>query len=64
MSKSRNAVEEALDKLHEFRAALDERFGHDSEKYFAFLREYEQQLLREGWVEAPPPPPRQDKSAA
>lgn len=63
MSKSRNVVHEALDELHQVRVALDERFGHDPEKYFAFLREYEQQLLREGWVEAPPPP-KQDKSAA
>jgi hypothetical protein len=63
MTKPRNAVDEALDELHEIRAALDQRFGNDPEKYLAYVREYEQQLLREGWVEAPPPAKR-GKSAA
>lgn len=63
MSESRNDVDQVLDELHRIREALDERFGHDPEKYFEFLREYEQQLLREGWVEQPPRS-RQDKSAA
>ena len=57
MSESRNEVDEVLDELHQIRAALDERFEHDPEKYFAFLRDYEQQLVRDGWVEAPPPSP-------
>jgi hypothetical protein len=57
MSEARNDVDEVLDELHQLRVALDERFGHDPEKYFAFIREHERQLLREGWVQAPPPPP-------
>lgn len=57
MTESRNDVDEVLDELHQLRVALDERFGHDPEKYFAYIREYERQLLREGWVQAPPPPP-------
>ncbi len=57
MSEPRNDVDEVLDELHQLRVALDERFEHDPEKYFAYIREYERQLLREGWVQAPPPPP-------
>lgn len=57
MTESRNDADEVLDELHQLRVALDERFGHDPEKYFAYIREYERQLLREGWVQAPPPPP-------
>lgn len=57
MSESRNDVDAVLDELRQLRVALDERFGHDPEKFFAHMREYERQLLREGWVQAPPPPP-------
>ncbi len=57
MIEPRNAVDEVLDELHEIRLAIDARFDHDVHKYIAHLREVEQQLLREGWVEAPPPPP-------
>ncbi len=63
MSEPRNAVDEALDELHELRENLDAQFDHDSGKFFDHLREFEKQLLRDGWVEAPPRP-RQDKSAA
>lgn len=64
MTEPRNAVDEVLDELHTLRLALDTQFDHDPRKYLAHLRELHQQLLREGWVEAPPPPIRQDKSAA
>jgi hypothetical protein len=57
MSESRNDVDEVLDELHQLRMSLDERFGHDPEKFFAHMHEYERQLLREGWTQAPPPPP-------
>ena len=57
MSAPRNAVDEVLDELHEVRLAIDAQFDHDPEKYLAYVRKGEQQLLREGWVEAPPPPP-------
>lgn len=58
----RNAVDEALDELHELRLAIDAEFDHDVEKYCAYLSDLGQQMLREGWVAAPPRP-RQDKSA-
>jgi hypothetical protein len=52
-----NAVDEVLDELHEIRLAIDARFDHDVHKYAAHLNELGQRLLREGWVEAPPPSP-------
>jgi hypothetical protein len=57
MSNARNAVDEALDELHELRLSISAQFDHDPVKYLAHLREVHEQLLREGWVEAPPPPP-------
>jgi hypothetical protein len=63
MREPRNAVDEVLDELHEVRLAIDARFDHDVHKYIAHLNELGQKLLREGWVEAPPPA-KQDKSAA
>jgi hypothetical protein len=63
MTEPRNAVDEVLDDLHELRLQTDAEFGHDPDKYLAYLRELGQQLLREGWKEAPPPPKR-GKSAA
>lgn len=57
MIEPRNAVDEVLDELHEIRLAIDAQFDHDPKKFLAYVREGEQQLLREGWVEAPPPPP-------
>ena len=63
MTESRNAVDEVLDELHELRLQIDAEFDHDPDKYLAHLQELHQQLLREGWKEAPPPPKR-DKSAA
>jgi hypothetical protein len=56
-AEARNAVDEVLDELHELRLAIDAHFDHDPEKYLAHLRAFHEQLLREGWVEAPPPPP-------
>lgn len=56
MSEARAAVDEVLDELHELRLAMSAQFDHDPEKYIAHLREVDEQLLREGWVEAPPPP--------
>lgn len=56
MSEARNAVDEALEELHELRRAIDAQFDHDPQKYIAHLREVHEQLLREGWTEAPPPP--------
>jgi hypothetical protein len=63
MRKPQDAVDEVLDELHEVRLAIDARFDHDVGKYIAHLNALGQRLLREGWVEAPPPA-RQDKSAA
>jgi hypothetical protein len=63
MRKDRDAVDEVLDELHEIRRAISARFDNDPAKYVAHLQEVHQQMLRDGWVEAPPRP-RQDKSAA
>lgn len=63
MNEARDAVDEVLDELHELRLAIDAQFDHDPEKYLAHLREFGQQMLRDGWTEAPPPPAR-DQSAA
>jgi hypothetical protein len=52
-----NAVDEVLDDLHTYRLAVDAYFGHDLQKYLDHLRELHKELLRQGWVEAPPPPP-------
>lgn len=57
MSESLSAVDEVLDELHELRLAIDAQFDNDPKKFLAYVREGEQQLLREGWVAAPPPPP-------
>lgn len=57
MREARNAVDDAMDELHELRRAIDARFDHDPGKYIAHLREVHERLLREGWTEAPPPPP-------
>jgi len=58
-----NAVDEVVDELHTYRLAIDAYFEHDLEKCVAFLNELGQHLLREGWVQAPPPA-KQDESAA
>ena len=63
MSKPRNAVDEVLDELHDLRLAIDAHFDHDVDKYVAHINELGQQMLREGWVEAPPAS-KQNKSAA
>ena len=55
MSEARNVVDEVLDELHELRLAIEAKFDHDPGKYIVHLREVHEQLLREGWVEAPPP---------
>lgn len=57
MSDPQNAVDEALDELHELRLATDTRFDHNPRKYLAHLRQVHEQFLHEGWVEAPPPTP-------
>jgi hypothetical protein len=56
MNEPDNAVDEVLDELHELRLAIDAQFDHDLNKYLAHLREFHEQLLCAGWVEAPPPP--------
>ena len=63
MNEHRDAVDEVLEELHELREGISARFDRDPKKYLAYLQELHQQLLREGWKEAPPPPKR-GKSAA
>jgi hypothetical protein len=53
MKKRRDAVDEALDELHQVRLQIAARFDDDPAKLIAHLQEYHRQLLREGWVEAP-----------
>lgn len=57
MCEEWTAADEAVEEVREIRRQIWERFEHDPGKYLAHLRERHEQLLREGWVEAPPPPP-------
>lgn len=57
------AADDVVEETREVRRQLWARFDNDPDKMMAYLREFEQQLLREGWKEAPPPPKR-GKSAA
>jgi hypothetical protein len=52
-----------LDELDEVRRRIWDACDRDPDKYFAMIQEHHKQLLREGWVEAPPRD-AQDKSAA
>jgi transposase InsO family protein len=63
MSDEWTAADDAVEEVREIRRRIWERFDNDPEKYIAYLQQVHHQLLREGWVEAPPRP-RQDKSAA
>lgn len=54
MMEPRIAVDEVLDELHALRLGIEAGAGTDPEAYYAHLREFEEQLLRDGWVEAPP----------
>lgn len=58
------AADDAVEEVREVRRRLWERFDNDPEKYIAYLRELSEQLIREGWVEAPPRCKEQGKSAA
>jgi hypothetical protein len=53
MKKRRDAVDEALDELHQVRLQIAARFDDDPAKLIAHLQDYHHQLLRDGWVEAP-----------
>jgi hypothetical protein len=57
------AADDAVEEVREVRRQLWERFDNDPKKYMAYMRELHEQLLRDGWVEAPREP-RQGKSAA
>lgn len=58
------AADDAVEEVREVRRRLWERFDNDPDKYIAYLREMHYQLVREGWVQAPPREPGQGKSAA
>jgi hypothetical protein len=58
------AADDAVEEVREVRRRLWERFDNDPKKYMAYMRELHEQLLREGWTEAPPRKPEQGKSAA
>lgn len=58
------AADEAVEEVREVRRRLWERFDNDPAKYSAYLCELHAQLVREGWIKAPPAPTGQDKSAA
>lgn len=57
-------ADDAVEEVREVRHRLWERFDNDPKKYMAYMRELHEQLLREGWTEAPPREPQQGKSAA
>jgi hypothetical protein len=57
------AADQVIDETREVRRQLWARFDNDPEKMIAHLREFGQQLLREGWKEAPPPPKRGESAA-
>jgi hypothetical protein len=63
MTDEWNAADDAVEEVRQIRRQLWARFDNDPAKLIAYLQEYHQQLLREGWVEAPPRD-AQDKSAA
>jgi hypothetical protein len=63
MTDGWNAADAAVEEVREIRRQLWARFDNDLVKMVAYLQEHHQQLLREGWVEAPPRE-AQDKSAA
>jgi hypothetical protein len=58
------AADDVVEEVREVRRRLWERFDNDPDRYVAYLRELSAQLVREGWVEAPPRGPQQGKSAA
>lgn len=59
MTETRNAVDEALDELHEVRQRIWDACDRDLDKYFAVLQDLHHELIRQGWKEAPPPPARE-----
>ena len=63
MREPRNAVDEALDELHQLRREIGARFDDDPAKLIAHLQEYHRQLVRDGWVEAPAPQARSQHTA-
>jgi hypothetical protein len=63
MTDEPNAADDVVEEVREARRQLWARFENDPAKLVAYLQEYHQQLLCEGWEEAPPRD-SQDKSAA
>ncbi|HLM65944.1 MAG TPA: hypothetical protein VK358_00385 [Longimicrobium sp.] len=63
MSDRRDAFDEVLDELYEVRRRIWDECDRDLDTYFARQVELMEQLRRDGWKFAPPPPVR-DKSAA
>jgi hypothetical protein len=58
------AADDAVEEVWEARRQVWERCDNDPEKYMAYMRDLHARLVRAGWKEAPPPPPREDRSAA
>jgi hypothetical protein len=57
------SADDVVEETRQVRRQLWARFGNDPEQYMRYMQGLHQQLLREGWKEAPPPP-RRGKSAA
>lgn len=52
------AADAVVEEVREVRRQIWERFDNDPVKYMAYMRDLHAQLVRAGWKEAPPPPPR------
>jgi hypothetical protein len=63
VSEPRTAVDEVLDELYEVRQRIWDECDRDLDKYFARQVELMEQLRREGWKFAPPPPARDNSPA-
>lgn len=57
-------ADDLVEEVWEARRKVWESCDNDVEKYIAHMQKLHAELVRAGWKEAPPPPPRQGKSAA
>lgn len=51
-------ADDLVEEVREARRRTWERCDNDPRKYMAYMREFGIRLVRAGWPEAPPPPPR------
>jgi hypothetical protein len=53
MARRRNAADDVLDEPYAVRRRIWDACDRDIDRYFAILQERHEQLVREGWREAP-----------